>query len=65
MASNDLKQAVAREITEGHSISEIARRHGYTYRGMWGLSRTPEVQCLVARERERLNHPGIPGGSIP
>ena len=54
MASIDLKEIVAQEIASGESIAEIAKRHGYSWKGMSKLVKTSEVQRLVAAERERL-----------
>lgn len=51
MASDDLKHLVAREIASGETVAEVARRHGYTWKGMKKLVDTPEVQALVQAER--------------
>ena len=34
MASEDLKRIVAREYASGDRIADIARRHGYSRKGM-------------------------------
>ena len=55
MASDDLKLLVAREIASGESVADVARRHGYSWKGMKQLSERPEVRRLVGQERERLH----------
>lgn len=55
MASDDLKQLVAREITQGDSIATVARRHGYSWKGMKKLTTTVEVKRLVGAERDRVS----------
>ncbi len=54
MASDELKLLVAREIASGESVADVARRHGYSWKGMKGLVERPEVRRLVGQERERL-----------
>src|SRR5262245_48348530 len=53
MASQDLKQLVAREIASGETIAEVARRCGYTWKGMKKLVTTLGMQQLIQAERER------------
>lgn len=54
MANQQLKQLIAGELAAGHSVVEIAERHGYSPRGMARLCRTKEVQGLVEAEQARL-----------
>ena len=54
MASEHLKGLVAREIACGETIAEVARRHGYTWKGMKKLVEQAEVQALVEAERQRI-----------
>ncbi len=54
MASEDLKLIVAREIACGETIAEVARRNGYTWKGMKKLVRTAAMQQLIQVERQRL-----------
>lgn len=54
MATDDLKRLVAREIAHGECIADVARRHGYSWKGMHKLVRSPDVQRLIAEEREAL-----------
>jgi len=54
MASSDLKHLVAREIASGETIAEVARRHGYSWKGMKKLVDTPEMQALVQGERQHI-----------
>src|SRR5262245_57049132 len=53
MASDDLKQLIAREIASGETIAEVARRHRYSWRGMKKLVDKPEMQQLIQAERQR------------
>jgi hypothetical protein len=55
MASEDLKRLVAREIASGERIAEIARRHGYTWKGMKKLVESPDVRRLIAGERQAID----------
>ena len=55
MASEHRKRVVAREIACGESIADVARRHGYTWRGMKLLSERPDVRRLVAVERQKID----------
>jgi hypothetical protein len=54
MATDDLKRLVAREIGHGESIADVARRHGYSWKGMPKLVRSTDVQRLIDQEREKL-----------
>jgi hypothetical protein len=55
MASDHLKAQIAREIAHGERIAEVARRHGYSWKGMQKLVRNPDVEALIAQEREALD----------
>jgi uncharacterized protein YoaH (UPF0181 family) len=55
MASEDLKRLVAREIASGEPIAQVARRHGYTWKGMKKLTESPDVKRLIAGEREAID----------
>ena len=55
MASDDLKHLVARDIATGETIAEVARRHGYTWKGMKKLVRTAPMPELIQVERQRLH----------
>jgi len=55
MATEDLKKIVARETASGERTSDIARRHGYSRRGMAKLLASEEVQRLTEAEREKLD----------
>ena len=55
MASEDLKRLVAREIASGESIADLARRHGYSWKGLKQLSERPDVRRLVAAERRKID----------
>ena len=55
MASQELKQIVAREAAQGDSTAKLARRHKYSWKGMSLLLKTPEMKRLVAEEREALD----------
>jgi hypothetical protein len=54
VASEDLKRIVATQVASGHAIGEIAQHHGYTYKGMWKLANTAEVQAMVQEHRQHL-----------
>ena len=54
MASADLKQLVARQAAHGETVAELARRHGYSWKGMHLLVHSEPVQALVQQEREAL-----------
>ena len=54
MATDDLKQTVAIQAASGHAMAEMAKHHGYTYKGMWKLVNTPEVQALIAEQRTHM-----------
>ena len=54
MASDDLKRIVAAEVALGARTGELADRFGYTSRGMRKLVHSPEVQQIVAEERQAL-----------
>jgi len=58
MASDDLKHLVAREIASGETIADVARRHGYTWKGMKKLVETAEVQALINAERQSIGELG-------
>jgi transposase-like protein len=57
-ASDDLKALVTREIASGSTIAEVARRHGYTWKGMKRLVEQPDVQQLIRVERQRIRELG-------
>jgi len=58
MASDDLKHLVAREIASGETIADVARRHGYTWKGMKKLVETAEVRALINAERHSIGELG-------
>src|SRR5262245_57996539 len=45
---------VAREIASGETVAEVARRHGYSWRGMKKLVETPQMQQRIRGERQRI-----------
>jgi hypothetical protein len=53
-AGSNLKQTVAIQAASGHSIREMAEHHGYTYKGMWKLVNSPDVQALIQEQRTHL-----------
>jgi hypothetical protein len=53
MASADLQRLVAHGVASGESTSSLARRFGYTDRGMRKLIASAPVQRLLALERAR------------
>ena len=54
MASDDLKHLVAREIASGGTIAEVARAHGYSWKGLKKLVDKPDMQRLIEAERQRI-----------
>jgi tRNA(Phe) wybutosine-synthesizing methylase Tyw3 len=64
MASEDLKHIVAREIASGETIAELARRCGYTGKGMKKLVRTAAMQQPIQGERQRRG-PDLDGPDAP
>jgi hypothetical protein len=54
MASADLKLIVAREIACGETVAEVARRHGYSWKGMKKLVETPQMGERIQAERQRI-----------
>ena len=54
MASEDLKQLVARQVAHGETVAEVARRHEYSWKGMHLLVQSEPVQALIREEREAL-----------
>ena len=53
-ASQELKRLIALQAASGHAVSEIAKHHKYTYQGMWKLLQRPEMQQMVAEQRQHM-----------
>jgi hypothetical protein len=55
MASEHLTRLVAQGVATGESTAAIARRHGYSERGMRGLIQHSDTQAMIQEERELLD----------
>ena len=55
MASEHLTRLVAQGVATGESTAALARRHGYSERGMRGLIQHPDTQVMIQEERELLD----------
>lgn len=58
MATQHAKEAIAREIAMGISPAQVARIHSYTQPGLRRLIHTPEMEALIAEQKELLSLKG-------
>lgn len=53
-ATPDLKRRIAVEVAAGATVTELARTHSYSVRGMRELLKRHDVRALTAAERAKL-----------